>query len=293
MHVDTPANDLASKGPSSTPQRGTPEDLTFLDLLIIVARRKKLVALVTALGAFIALLVGFLSPIEYTATVIILPRRVNPSVTVIQPDESTGKDSASRKVTNVPEPRDLNDMYVSILKTHSVEDSVIQRYGLMTEYGKGNLTDARTALESHTRIDGSNKDGLVRLSFSARNPNRASEIANGYIEQFESLSKHLVIPGTSSEDPFVQIVDPAVPPEQRSFPGRGRIMLEGTTVGFTFGVMLALLQGGLVRLKQHPETRDKLSLLRRSVSLHHSSRESRDKAEVHGLRAGSEATVRQ
>jgi uncharacterized protein involved in exopolysaccharide biosynthesis len=291
VHVDTPAKDSASNGPSSILRSGAPEDLTFLDLLIIVARRKTLIALVTALGALVALLVAFVLPPEYTATVTILPRRVHPSMGTIQSDESTGKDLGSRKVTVVREPADLNDMYVSILKTHSVEDSVIQRYGLVAEYGKRSLTEARGSLEDHTKIDGSNKDGLLRLSFSSRNPERASEIANGYIEQFESLSKHLVIPGTSSEDPFIQVVDPATPPEQRSSPMRGRIALAGASVGFTIGVMLALLQGGLVRMQQHPETREKFDLLRRSVSFHR-SRELSDQEDVRGLRAGSEA-VRQ
>jgi len=33
-------------------------------------------------------------------------------------------------------------------------------------------------------------------------------------------------------------------------------------VGFTFGLMFALLQGGLARMQHNPATRDKLTLLR-------------------------------
>ena len=48
-------------------------------------------------------------------------------------------------------------------------------------------------MERHTEIDGSNKDGLIRLSFENPNPQRAAEIANGYVDQFRTLSQQLAI----------------------------------------------------------------------------------------------------
>ena len=54
---------------------GEPDDLTFLDVLLIVTRRKKLVGIVTAICTAVALLLAFALPQEYTATVTILPRR--------------------------------------------------------------------------------------------------------------------------------------------------------------------------------------------------------------------------
>ena len=50
-----------------------PDDLTFLDVLLIVTQRKKLVGIVTAICTAVALLLAFALPQEYTATVIILP----------------------------------------------------------------------------------------------------------------------------------------------------------------------------------------------------------------------------
>jgi len=67
------------------------------------------------------------------------------------------------------------------------------------------------------------------------------------------------------EGAFIQVVDPAITPEKRSYPMRGLLVISGLAVGFTFGIMLALLQGGLIRMQQNAAGKDKLDLLRRSL----------------------------
>ena len=388
------------------------EDLTFLDLLIMITQRKKLVGLTTAICTGIALILAFALRQQYTATVIILPPQGNASTSSMLASQLAGMGGAvSGMASSMLGLKNVNEMYVSMLKSRSVEDAVIQRFGLQSEYRKTYLAQTRKELERYTKIDGSTKDGLIRLSFSDRNPNRAAEVANGYIDQFKDLSQHLAITeasqrrvvfenqlektkkdlenadealkktqlstgmvqvdgqaramidsaarlraqivakevqieamrsyagdenpaltqaqteldglraqfnkmvgskGGSADDVFIpkgavpqagleyirrlrdvkyyeaifevlakqlelakldeareggviQVVDPAVPPEQKSFPKRGLFTLAGLALGFTFGIMLALLQGGLVRMQQNPATKDKLDLLRRSV----------------------------
>jgi hypothetical protein len=84
---------------------------------------------------------------------------------------------------------------------------------------------------------------------------------------FEVLAKQLELAklDEAREGGFIQVVDPAVPPEQKSFPKRGLFILSGLALGFTIGIMLALLQAGLVRMQHNPATKDKLDLLRRSM----------------------------
>ena len=51
----------------------------------------------------------------------------------------------------------------------------------------------REALEKHTTVDGSAKDGLIGISIEDRDPKRAAELANGYVDQLRVLSAHLAI----------------------------------------------------------------------------------------------------
>jgi tyrosine-protein kinase Etk/Wzc len=396
--------------PSISPREQ--EDLTFLDFLIIITQRKKLVGIVTAICTGLALILAFALPKEYTATVIILPPQGSSSMSSMLASQLSGMNGAvSGVASSMLGMKNVNDMYVSMLKSQSVEDAVIQRYGLQSEYRKKYLVDTRRALEKHTKIDGATKDGLIRLSFSDRDPNRAAEIANGYVDQFKNLSQHLAITeasqrrvvfenqlektkvdlenadealkrtqlstgmvqvdgqaramiesaarlraqivakevqieamrsyagdenpaltqaqteldglraqfskmvgskGGSADDvfipkgkvpqagleyvrrlrdvkyyeaifeilakqlelakldearegAFIQVVDPAMAPEKKSYPNRGLLAIGGLATGFTFGIMFALLQGGLVRMQHNPVMKDKLELLKRSL----------------------------
>jgi tyrosine-protein kinase Etk/Wzc len=81
---------------------------------------------------------------------------------------------------------------------------------------------------------------------------------------FDVLARQLELAklDEAKEGAFIQVVDPAVQPEQKSSPKQGLITIAGLAAGFTFGVMLALLQGGLARMRYNPVTRDKLALLK-------------------------------
>jgi uncharacterized protein involved in exopolysaccharide biosynthesis len=301
-----------------------------------------------------------------------------------------------------------NDLFVAMLKSRTVEDAMVQRYDLMKEYRERYLSDARKQFEKHATVDGSGKDGMIHISVEARGPNRAAELANGYVEQFRSLSEHLAITeasqrrlffqkeleqaknnlasaeealketqqktgliqldsqsraliesaatlraeiaarevqiqgmqtyatsenaqlvqaqreleglksqlaklggsGNDDTDEFIvpkgkvpqagieyirrirdvkynetifeilarqfeiakldeakqgaliQVVDPAIPPDRRSFPRRALIVIGATFVGLFIGIFVSLLQAGLGRLKEDPDTRNKLAYLR-------------------------------
>jgi len=97
-----------------------------------------------------------------------------------------------------------NEMYVGMLKSRTVEDAMVQKFGLMKEYRKRYLSDARKAFERHASVDGAAKDGLIHLSIEARDPARAAALANGYVDQFRSLSEHLAITEASQRRLFFE-----------------------------------------------------------------------------------------
>ena len=85
------------------------------------------------------------------------------------------------------------DMYVAFLTSRTVEDSMIQRFGLMDEYHEKKVSDARKVLERRTSVAAGTKDGLIHLSVEDADPKRAADLANGYVEEFRKLSASLAI----------------------------------------------------------------------------------------------------
>jgi len=165
------------------------DESVFLAAMVAFARRKWFIVWMTVGFALAACAISFILPAEYTATALILPPQQGSSLSSAFGDLGSLGSLASLAMGS----KSLTDMYVSMLKSESVEDAVIQKYGLLKEYHKKYYYDARKKLEGHTTIDGSKKDGMIRLSFEDHNPARAAEIANGYVEILRTLSQHLAI----------------------------------------------------------------------------------------------------
>jgi uncharacterized protein involved in exopolysaccharide biosynthesis len=195
MATDTTASDLRTQSEPDTapPDAARPGDeISLLDLLIVLAERKRLIFWVTAGFTVVAVIVSLLLPKSYTATVTLLPPQQNSSLSsqlaaqlgnlggIVQ---MAGGGSSLLKSPN--------DMYVAMLKSRTVEDAMVNRFGLMQEYRKSYLSDARKALENHANVDGSGKDGLIHISVEDHDPKRAADLANGYVDQFRELSKNL------------------------------------------------------------------------------------------------------
>jgi len=55
------------------------------------------------------------------------------------------------------------------------------------------MSDTRKVFESRTTAVAGIKDGLIRISVEDRDPKRAADLANGYVEEFRKLSASLAI----------------------------------------------------------------------------------------------------
>jgi uncharacterized protein involved in exopolysaccharide biosynthesis len=70
----------------------------------------------------------------------------------------------------------------------------------------------------------------------------------------------------AKEGALIQVVDPAIAPDRRSFPKRTLIALGATLLGFFIGVFCALWQAAIGRLKVDQATGPRLLALRQALS---------------------------
>jgi tyrosine-protein kinase Etk/Wzc len=180
------------------------EEVSLLDLLIVVAERKRTVLWVTAVFAILAIIISLILPVRYTAMVTLLPPQESSSMGAMLASQLGNLGGMAALAGGGLGIKNPNDRYVAMLQSRTVEDAMVQRFGLMQEYHKRYLSDARKDLEDHVTVDGSTKDGLIHISVEDHDANRASELANGYIDQFRGLSQHLAITEASQRRLFFQ-----------------------------------------------------------------------------------------
>ena len=65
-------------------------------------------------------------------------------------------------------------------------------------------SDARKKFESFVDIDNGSKDGLIRISITDRDPRRAADMANGYVEEFRRLTATLAVTEASQRRLFFE-----------------------------------------------------------------------------------------
>jgi uncharacterized protein involved in exopolysaccharide biosynthesis len=81
---------------------------------------------------------------------------------------------------------------------------MVDRFHLMEFFGVKYRSDARKKFEDVVEIDNGPKDGLIRISVTDRNPQRAAEMANGYVEEFKRLSATLAVTEASQRRLFFE-----------------------------------------------------------------------------------------
>ena len=179
-------------------------EISLLDLLIVLAERKRLIFCVTAIFTLLAIVISLLLPVRYTATVTLLTPQQNSSLGAALASQLGSLGGVAALAGGSLGLKNPNDMFVGMLKSRTVEDAMVQHFELMREYHKRYPSDARKAFEDHADVDGSGKDGLIRVSVEDRDPDRAAKLANGYVDQFRSLSQHLAITEASQRRLFFE-----------------------------------------------------------------------------------------
>lgn len=171
-------------------------EVSLLDITVVLLQRKRFITRFVLGAAVLATIVSLLLPKQYEAKVVLLPPQQSSSVgsALLGQIGSIGTlGSLASLAGGSLGLKNPADMYVSLLTSRTVEDSLIQRFGLMQRYHDKRLSDARKDLERRTTAVAGNKDGLIRLTIEDRDPKKAADLANGYVEEFRKLSATLAI----------------------------------------------------------------------------------------------------
>jgi tyrosine-protein kinase Etk/Wzc len=188
----------ARSGPSGK------DGLSLVEFLTVLAEQKGIVWRIVAGFAIVSIILAFLLPKWYTANVTLLPPQQNSSLSAAMVSQLGSLGGLSSLAGGGLGLKNPSDMYVGMLKSRTVEDAMVQKFGLMQEYHERYPSDARKTFEHHATVDGAAKDGLIHISVEARDPKRAAELANGYVDQFRTLSEHLAITEASQRRLFFE-----------------------------------------------------------------------------------------
>jgi capsule polysaccharide export protein KpsE/RkpR len=97
-----------------------------------------------------------------------------------------------------------NALLVAMMRSQTLEDRIIDRFELKQVYRIGLQREARTRLEIKTSFRLDPKNGIVTLSVTDDDPQRAAAMARAYIQELEALMAQLNNSSAHRERVFLQ-----------------------------------------------------------------------------------------
>lgn len=159
-------------------------------------------ALVT--GLVTGVLLAFLLPKRFTSTTRLMPpdRQSNSGMAVL--DALMGRTSALLESANLLGLKSSGALLVDMLRSRSVADQLIDEFGLQSVYGEDDREDIRRKLAENTSIVEDPKSGVITISVTDRDPQRAAHLAQGYVRQLDRVVATLTTSAAHRERVFLE-----------------------------------------------------------------------------------------
>src|SRR6266849_1907368 len=158
------------------------ESIQFPEYLIVLAKRKAFVFKFVGAALLLSIITVLLLPNSYTGNAKILPPQQNQSMGAIAALSQLGP--LATLAGQSMGLRNPSDVYVAMLKSDSLANGLIDRFSLMSVYGRKLRIDARRRLADQTEIS-AGKDGVISISVDDHDPRRAAALANAYVDELE------------------------------------------------------------------------------------------------------------
>lgn len=173
--------------------------LTLLGFFQILAGRKKMIALVTGITALLTLVVTLLLPKTYVATTKIYAPQQQPGGLSAALMQGVAAGFAGELIGD----RSPAKLYAELLKVDSLRDPIIDRFKLMALYKKSVRQDTRKVLQEKVGVQ-VGKEGIITVTVADRDPARAADMANAFVEELQRMTVRLNITGAGSNRTFLE-----------------------------------------------------------------------------------------
>jgi len=159
-------------------------------------------------GFAIGLLVALAIPSRYRATTQLMP-----------PDNQSGSGAAAllsavagrtgagglgSLAGDVLGVKNSGALFVGILSTRTVQDRIIQKFELNRVYHDSKPEDTREDLSKHTSISEDRKSGIISVSVTDHDPQRAAAISSAYVQELDRLVAEVSTSSAKRERIFLE-----------------------------------------------------------------------------------------
>jgi uncharacterized protein involved in exopolysaccharide biosynthesis len=165
-----------------------PIEISIAELGMVIWRRRRWLAKVIGLGTLVAIGIALLIPNKYTSTAQLMPPDSQAlSSTSMLSALAGGGAIAPSFAGGLMNARTPGGTFIGILDSQTAQDDLINRFDLRRVYHCKLYSDARKILTERTTIAEDKKSGIISIAVTDRDPNRARDLAEAYVEELDKL----------------------------------------------------------------------------------------------------------
>jgi tyrosine-protein kinase Etk/Wzc len=164
------------------------DEISLLDLLLVLAKNKRLIIGVPAACGLIAVGVALIMTPIFTSKAVIMPPQQQSAGALAALGDLAGLAGVGGGGLKSP-----GDLYVAMLESRPVQDALVDRFALVARYNAEYRQDARKALSQVSVIKADKKSGLISIEVDDEDPKVAANMAMAYVEELQKMTNSLAI----------------------------------------------------------------------------------------------------
>ena len=165
------------------------DEISLLDLLLVLAKNKRLIIGIPAVCGLIAVGVALMMTPIFTSKAVIMPPQQQSAGALA----ALGDLAGLAGISGGGALKNPSDLYVAMLETRPIQDALIDRFNLVSRYDEEFRQDARNALSQASVIKADKKSGLISIEVDDEDPKVAANMATAYVEELQKMTNSLAI----------------------------------------------------------------------------------------------------
>jgi len=176
------------------------DEIDLLDILIILAKRKKVIVLLPVVAAIVMAGASFMLPNTYKASAKLLPPQQSQSTASSMLSQLGGLGSLAAGAVGLKNP---SEVYVGMLKSVTLADRIIANFDLQKVFGTKSKEQTRIELAQSTTVT-AGKDGFIVIEVATTDAKLAADLTNSYVAELTALTRKLAVTDASQRRVFFE-----------------------------------------------------------------------------------------
>jgi capsule polysaccharide export protein KpsE/RkpR len=190
---------------------GPPSERGTIGNLWKIWHERHFLAKVAGRALIVSTLLVFLIPNKFESITRVLPSDAIPHtggmLSALAGISGSSSGSSSSPLLDLGEmlgTKNSGALYVALLRSRTVQDSLVQRFDLMKVYGVHSLGAARKILEKRAEVTEDRKSFVITITATDHDRQRARDLAQGYVEELNKLLAHVTTSSAGQQRMFLE-----------------------------------------------------------------------------------------